>query len=566
MSVRSDHELLQAALDLTSSLDLKSALNTFVAQACRLTGTPYGALCVLDSWGSTSMLIEHRDFEYAPKVPNSLKAQIPASGYLRINNPAELEEFIAEIPVNTHTKNTDSAELDEPLDPQIESFLGVSVLVHEQVYGRLYLIGKPGGFKDSDAEILTALAPAAGNAVENAHLYADARRTERWISASQSLTTTMLEGTDEEEALELIARTVREVSRADTAIIVLPSVGDTWAAEIIDGYLADSLLGIVFPSEGRAMSVLREGTGMIVDSMARAQTMRVPQLSAFGPALYAPLRSRGNTAGVLILLRRIGTPEFDSSELTLAESLASQAALALELASARHAEDVAALLDERDRIGRDLHDFAIQELFATGMRLEAAKQKVTDGDLDKESIIAALDHSLAGIDGAVRQIRAIVHNLREPDQSVALVERIRRESSLTRSFLGFAPSLLITLDGVAVNEDEAAEQDMIDRIDQLIDPELGDDVVAIVREGLSNIARHAHATAGAVTVDVRGQGADGQVRVSIADDGRGIDPNRTRNSGLANMQERARRLGGSFELGSGIGGLGASLIWTVPLS
>ena len=80
MSVRSDHELLQAALDLTSSLDLKSALNTFVAQACRLTGTPYGALCVLDSWGSTSMLIEHRDFEYAPKVPNSLKAQIPASG------------------------------------------------------------------------------------------------------------------------------------------------------------------------------------------------------------------------------------------------------------------------------------------------------------------------------------------------------------------------------------------------------------------------------------------------------------------------------------------------------
>ena len=106
MSVRSDHELLQAALDLTSSLDLKSALNTFVAQACRLTGTPYGALCVLDSWGSTSMLIEHRDFEYAPKVPNSLKAQIPASGYLRINNPAELEEFIAQIPVNTHTKNT----------------------------------------------------------------------------------------------------------------------------------------------------------------------------------------------------------------------------------------------------------------------------------------------------------------------------------------------------------------------------------------------------------------------------------------------------------------------------
>ena len=220
MPARSDHELLQAALDLTSSLDLKSALNTFVAQACRLTGAPYGALCVLDSWGATSMLIEHRGFEYSPKVPESLKAQIPASGHLRINDRSELEEFIAQIPANTHSKITDSAEPQESLDPKIESFLGVSVPVHEQVYGRLYLIGKPGGFKDSDAEILTALAPAAGNAVENAHLYADARRTERWISASQSLTTTMLEGTDEEEALELITRTVRRVSQADTAIIV----------------------------------------------------------------------------------------------------------------------------------------------------------------------------------------------------------------------------------------------------------------------------------------------------------------------------------------------------------
>lgn len=544
MPHRNDHPLLEAALDLTSTLDLKSALRSFVDQACRLTGAPYGALSVLDTWGATTMLIEHNESGGAPRVPALLIAQIPPAGHLRVDDPSELEEVTA---------------------PDLENFLGVSVLVHEQVYGRLYLTGKPGGFTDADIDVLTALAPAAGNAVENAHLYADARRTERWISASQSLTTTMLEGADEEEALELIARTVREVSRADTAIIVLPSVGDTWAAEIIDGYLSDSLLGLVFPPEGRAMSVLHEGTGMIVDSMARAQTMRVPQLAAFGPALYAPLRSRGNTAGVLILLRRIGTPEFDLSELSLAESLASQAALALELASARHAEDLATLLDERDRIGRDLHDFAIQQLFATGMRLDAAKQKIRAGDLDEESIVAALDHSLAGIDEAVRQIRAIVHNLREPDQSVGLVERIRRESSLTRSFLGFAPSLLITLDGSPINEDEDAEQGMIDEIDARIDLDLADDVVAVVREGLSNIARHAHATACAVIVDIAGLGAEGRIAVSISDDGRGIDPNRTRNSGLANMKERARMHGGDFELGPGPAGLGAQLVWSAPL-
>ena len=69
----------------------------------------------------------------------------------------------------------------------------------------------------------------------------------------------MLEGADEEEGLTLIAQTVREVSQADTAIIVLPSVKDTWAAEITDGHHADRLLGVMFPPEGRAMSVLNEG-------------------------------------------------------------------------------------------------------------------------------------------------------------------------------------------------------------------------------------------------------------------------------------------------------------------
>lgn len=540
-----DLTLLRAALDLTSTLDLRSALTSFVDSACALTRARHGALSVLDTWGATTLLIERHAEDPAATVPDLLVSQIPPIGHLLVNDMDELEDIAA---------------------PGVESFLGVSVLVHEQVYGRLYLTDKPGGFDESDVAIVAALAPAAGIAVENAHLYADARRTERWISASQSLTTTMLEGADEEEALELIAATVREVSKADTAIIVLPSIGDTWAAEITDGYLADTLLGVVFPSQGRAMSVLNEGTGMIVDSMARAQTMRVPQLSAFGPALYAPLLSRGNAAGVLILLRRIGSPEFDSSELSLAESLASQAALALELASARHAEDVATLLDERDRIGRDLHDFAIQQLFATGMQLDAAKQAVADGAIDTDAMTRVFDRALASIDEAVRQIRAIVHHLREPDQSVALVERIRRESSLTRSVLGFAPSLLITLDGHAINEIPGKEIRAIDDIDARIDMDLGDDIVAVVREGLSNIARHAHATAGSVLIDIVGRGEGGRVTVRIADDGRGIAPDRTRSSGLSNMRERARRHGGEFEVGPGIGGLGTEITWSVPLA
>ena len=455
-----DFTLLKAALDLTSSLDLKAGLQNFVDQACALTSSPHATLSVLDTWGATTLQLEFHEPGPIPPVPEPLMTAIPASEPLLVNSPS------------------DAPDLDLPASTP--PFLGVSILVHEQVYGRLYLCGKAGGYSSADAAVL-------------------------------------------------------------------------------------SLLGLTFPPEGRAMSVLHEGTGMIVDSMSRAQTMRVPQLAAFGSALYAPLRSRGVSSGVLILLRQIGAPEFDSSELSLAESLASQATLALELASARHAQDVAALLDERDRIGRDLHDFAIQQLFATGMALDAAKQKVAAGQTDPAALESLIDSSLASIDEAVRQIRTIVHNLRERDKAVGLVERIRRESSLTRSALGFAPSLLITLDGDAINSDLDNELVVIDELDGRVDPDLSDDVVAIVREGLSNIARHAHATAAAVCVDVSGRGKSGRVRITITDDGRGIDPSRTRNSGLANMAERARRHRGSFDTDSGEGGVGTQIRWIAPL-
>ena len=529
---RTDSRLLEAALDVTSSLDLQRVLENFVERACALTGARYAGLSVLDTWGDTTLFVEYGDAPAgeASNLPDELVQRITDEGYAILNDPASL----------------DSAE-------GIENFLGVSVTFKGQIYARLYLVNRLGGFGLSALRIVQTLAAAAGIAVENAHLYADARRRARWIRASQQLTTSMLEGADEEEGLTLIAQTVRDVSQADTAIIVLPSVKDTWAAEITDGHHADRLLGVVFPHEGRAMSVLNEGTGMIVDSLARAQTMRIPEFSEFGPALYAPLRGRGKPAGVLILLRLPGKPEFDYSELALAESLAAQAALALELAA-------------RDRIGRVLHDFAIQQLFAAGMQLDSTKQKISEKQVGVDEVIHALDLSLASIDEAVRQIRAIVHNLREPDSNVGLVERIRRESSLSRSFLGFAPSLLISVDGQSVNEQKECEDHRVELLNSRVDDSRSDDAVAIVREGLSNIARHAHATAGAVNVELQGSGKTGRLTVSVSDDGIGIDPAHTRNSGLANMAERARLNGGTFTIGTGLEGKGTKITWSVPLA
>ena len=99
-----------------------------------------------------------------------------------------------------------------------------------------------------------------------------------------------------------------------------------------------------------------------------------------------------------------------------------------------------------------------------------------------------------------------------------------------------------------------------------VDDSRSDDAVAIVREGLSNIARHAHATAGAVNVELQGSGKTGRLTVSVSDDGVGIDPAHTRNSGLANMAERARLNGGTFTVGTGLEGKGTKITWSVPLA
>ena len=407
------------------------------------------------------------------------------------------------------------------------------------------------------------LADAAAVAIDNSQAYSSARDRERWLRVEQEITTTLLSGAEEEEVLEMIAARVREVADADAAIIVLPSVGDRWVMEIVDGDDADAFLGTVMPPDGRAMTVLRHGQGAIVDSLSRSRVLRVPAMRRFGPALYAPMQAKGRGIGVLILLREQDRTPFVATDLATAESFAGQAALALVLAEARHAEDVSTLLNERARIARDLHDLAIQQLFATGMQLESARTAVRAGEHNPRKLAAVLEAALAGVDDSVRQIRSIVHALRDPDASQALVERLRREASLARSGLGFAPSLVIELDGRLCSEDD--DTVVAEEIAARVDADLADDVVAVVREGMANAARHARASSVFVHVSVTGQGESGLVHVTVEDDGAGVDPRSSRRSGLENLATRARRHGGWCALSAGAADEGSRLEWQVPL-
>lgn len=554
-------ELFGAAIGLGSSLDLSAVLETLVASAASLTGATYAALAVLDNRGETANFVQHGFDEETvrllghPPRGRGVLAHIPTHGHLLLDSLREHPAFIGWPEAH----------------PDMTNFLGVPVRIREQVFGRLYLADKPGGFSEDDARAMEQLASAAAVAVVNARRYADARDRERWVAVSQEITTSLLSGSDEEEALELIAARVREVAAADAALIVLPSVGDTWVCEIADGETTADVIGAVFPPEGRARTVLANGVGMIVDSMSRARSMRVPQLGRYGPALYAPMMAQGRGLGVLILLRLQGGDEFTTAELAAAEAVAAQAAVALELAAARHAQDLTALLDERQRISRDLHDLAIQQLFATGMQLESVRVTAADNP-DTAWIATPLEEALGSVDDSVKQIRSIVHSLREPDDAVGLVERLRREASLARTGLSFAPSLVISVDGTLVRD---ADDDLsgsslgpsaAELIDARIADDIADDVVAVVREGLANAARHARASSVQVRVSVRGSGMTGRVSVEVEDDGVGVDRASTRRSGLDNLAVRARQHGGTFSLARTDSGSGTLLSWQVSLT
>lgn len=549
-----EETLMGAALDLTAQLDLEDLLTHLVERARRLTGARFAALGVLDGRGQTTTFV-HAGLgdETARALPHPPRghgvfALIPPEGPLILDDLREHPDF-GGFP---------------PGHPPMTEFLGLAVRVRSRIFGRLYLTDKEGGFTQDDAEAMTLLARAAAVAIENARLYGAARTRERWLAASQDITTMLLEGTEEEDALAEIAARVRHVAEADTSLIILPSVGETWAGEFTDGYRAEELLGTVFPAEGRAMTVLRGGVGVMVDDLGRSPVMRVDALREFGPALYAPMMLRGTGTGVLLVLRTSGSPEFQDADLLMAESLAAQAALALELAQARHAEDVASLLDERARIGRDLHDLAIQQLFATGMELEGVRTRIAGGGPELAPYERALERALKSVDDSVTQIRAIVHGLREADTTVALVERLRREASLARTSLGFAPSLVVMVDDTIVDDDH--EDGLEDVIAARLGPDIADDVTAVVREGLSNAARHARASSVQVGVSVSGVSYEGLVQVHVVDDGVGIDPDNSRHSGTANLAARARRHGGVFRLRPGASGRGTELTWTVPLA
>ncbi|GAA0522298.1 histidine kinase [Paractinoplanes deccanensis] len=515
--------LLDAVVGIGTDLDLRSTLQRIVESACALAGARYGALGVLNADRSgLSDFITHGIDPATHAAIGDLPHGRGVLGLLITDpHPVRLPDI---------TRHPNSYGF-PPHHPPMHSFLGVPVRTRDQVFGNLYLAEKQGAdqFSDDDEEIVVALAAAAGVAIDNARLFALARRRERWLAAAAEITGVLLGTVRRTEALRLIARRAREVAGAELAMVLLyDEQAARYTIEVADGPALPDCQAL----EGRAVAA--DLSGHTLDNLRAAADWPGPVPS--GPALAAPLAAAGARQGVLIVAQPADrTP--DDEDAVLLSTFAGQAVLALDRARAQEEREQLVVLEDRERIARDLHDVVIQRLFATGMQLQGAVAHAGRPEAVKR-INAAVDD----LDATIRDIRRSIFELRAPT-GPSLRAEINQTVQDAAETLGFRPVL-----------------DTTGPVDSAVPDDIVPELLAVLREALANVARHARATTCRVSLRATGD----EVILQIEDDGIGFDPALAR-GGLANMADRAQDLSGSFEVTEGPGGTGAVLTWRAPL-
>jgi signal transduction histidine kinase len=428
----------------------------------------------------------------------------------------------------------------------MHSFLGVPIRVRDEVFGNLYLTEKRSG-KEFDAEdeaVLSTLAVAAGVAIENARLYEGAMRRERWILASGEVTSTLLTGAPSAEVLELIVGKAREIASADMGMIAERVPGeDTLRPMLAVGLGAEQRSGLVLSGQDGLVDAALSTAEPVVSADIQQDSRTdhdEPQWAGLGPLVAVPLGTSGKSRGVLLLGRAAGCTAFGDADTGPLLGFAGQAALALELAERRRDAEQIALLQDRDRIARDLHDLAIQRLFAAGRTLQSTQRFV-----EHPEAMERLSRTVDDLDDTIKILRSTIFGLRTHGggtrEDSGLRGRVFETVKASAESFGFSPALRI--EGL---------------VDTEVSGEVADHAVAVLGEALSNAARHS----GARSVDVGLRCAGGELTLTVTDDGCGV-PSGVERSGLKNMAERAMALGGTLTLDERPEGGGTRLVWRV---
>jgi signal transduction histidine kinase len=528
--------LLEAGLALASELSLPIVLQRIVDLATQVTDARFGALGVIGEVGQLTDFFttglsarQRKEIGALPRGKGLLGYLIAHPQPVRVSNIADHPAAVG-FPAN---------------HPGMTSFLGAPVVAMGKVFGNIYLTEKRNAkeFNAEDETALVVLAAQAGVAIANASLYEEMRLRERWLDALRGITSEILGGADADSLLDRIAESARVLANADMATIVTTTEapGQLLVAAAA-GEPAHRLSGHGVPA-GRSISgeVMRTGKPLVFRDASAERRAYLPMMRAgrVGPAIFVPLRVRGRATGTLMVANQKAGRIFTEQAISLVETFADQASIAIEYSRAQGDQRRLQLMDERERIAKELHDGIIQSLFAVGMGLQgtalvagspevAARVEAAVGELDR--VILDLRNYIFGLRPGILADRLLDQALRQ------LGEEVASKSGVTVQ--------------VSVDAETAAALSAQSH-----------EIVQLTREALSNVTRHAKAGRASVSLVRRRSNAV----LTIEDDGIGFDANgSTHGNGLRNMRQRASGLGGEL-LVTSAAARGTRLAVTMPL-
>ncbi|MCE7011020.1 GAF domain-containing protein [Kibdelosporangium philippinense] len=418
-----------------------------------------------------------------------------------------------------------------------DDVLAAPIQLKDKTVGYLYVAGDE--FTPMRRQAVDAMALAAALAIRDYRQLEESRRREAWLRASNEITATLLGGQSDDE-LGLIAQHAREVAGAPMAAIALPDEeGELLVFEVVQG--VENLAGTSIEIEGTASGhVFQTGQPILIDHYGDAaatwQGDNSGLLNRLGSAAIVPLPAGDEPLGVLLLVRLRHEPLFEQADLDLLRNFAAHVAMAVQYSRARADQQRLVVFEDRERIARGLHDLVIQRVFATGMALEAAATVIPTDPADAADRVR---RAVEDLDMTIQEIRTTVFALQHQSFE-SLRSLVLATVDDANAALGFAPSLRFR-----------------GPVDTSVPREISEQLLPVLREALSNVARHAQATTASVEVAL-----SGDLMLRITDNGVGI-PAGGRRSGLANMSTRASQLGGTFTAESTKAG--TELCWRVPL-
>jgi signal transduction histidine kinase len=511
--------LLASVLLVTGDLDLDTILQRITEAAVSLVDARYGALGVISADGELLSNFVHQGIDDA--TAHRIGHLPEGRGILGvlIDDPRPLRL--------TDLHDHPASYGFPPNHPPMGSFLGTPILVRGEAFGNLYLTEKIGAdaFSQGDEDLVVGLAAVAGAAIENARLYDELQLRDAWRDAVLKLSTAALAATPADQLRDLIVELGTDLSDGSGGCLVGPD--------------ADGLWVLASRGDGPGVGFVANLDGPVWSTLTTGNPIRAEAGPLFGKAsLWAPIMERGEVIAALGVGR---DRPFTRGEEHQVASFAAQCSLLWTYERAQEQLHRLSLVEDRERIGRDLHDTVIQRLFATGLSLQATTRRVED----QPEVVARLEQAVDDIDATVKEIRSTIFSLQRSEAGATSVrsEVLDLVSELT-PILPAPPR--VGFDGA---------------LDTMVPSPVAEHLLHVVREALTNVAKHAQASEVGLRLSVDHQ----HVTLAISDDGTGIPPDPSGGRGLENLRRRAVDLSGTFRTSSRADGRGTVVTWRVPV-